>query len=228
MKIAEIYESVQGEGFLTGTNSIFVRTSGCNLRCRFCDTPFTSWTPIGDEQTLDQILAQIAEFDSPHVVITGGEPMLHGELVPLCAELASLGKHITIETAGTLSLAVACDLMSISPKLSNSTPSLERAGSWRERHELNRFAPEVIRSLTSAYAYQFKFVVESPQDCLEIEDYLASFPNIDRQRVLLMPEGTDLDNLNATKKWLQPYCEQHDLHFCPRMQITWFGYERAT
>lgn len=228
MKIAEIYESVQGEGFLTGTNSIFVRTSGCNLRCRFCDTPFTSWTPTGDELTLEQILTQVERFDAQHVVLTGGEPMLHGELVALCAELASLKKHITIETAGTLSLAITCDLMSISPKLSNSTPSPARAGSWRERHELNRFAPEVIRSLTQDYAYQFKFVVESPQDCLEIEEYLASFPNIDRQRVLLMPEGTDLASLNATKEWLQPYCEQHDLHFCPRMHITWFGYERAT
>ncbi|HAY79339.1 MAG TPA: radical SAM protein [Planctomycetaceae bacterium] len=228
MKIAEIYESVQGEGFLTGTDSIFVRTSGCNLRCRFCDTPFTSWAPVGDELTIDQILAQIAPFAARHVVITGGEPLLHSDLVPLCSELAALDKHITIETAGTLSLDLKCDLMSISPKLSNSTPSMQLAESWREKHESNRFAPEVIRSLTNGYPYQFKFVVESPQDCLEIEEYLASFPNIDRQRVLLMPEGTDVDSLNATKQWLQPYCEQHNLHFCPRMQITWFGYERAT
>ena len=76
MKIAEIYKSVQGEGLLTGTPSVFVRVSGCNLRCWFCDTPFASWAPEGSDIAIDEIVAQVEEWDCRHVVLTGGEPML--------------------------------------------------------------------------------------------------------------------------------------------------------
>ncbi len=82
MKVAEIYRSCQGEGRLSGTPSVFVRTSGCNLRCWFCDTPFASWTPEGADLSVDEVVSQVAEWDCPHVVITGGEPMLWSELMP--------------------------------------------------------------------------------------------------------------------------------------------------
>ena len=140
MRIAEIYKSIQGEGLLTGEPSVFVRTSGCNLRCWFCDTPFTSWSPEGRDVSVDDVVAQIEEWDLEHVVITGGEPMLHAELIPLCDRLGEQGRHITIETAGTLYLPVRCDLMSISPKLAGSAPSVELAGAWRRRHERARLA----------------------------------------------------------------------------------------
>ena len=124
MRIAEIFRSLQGEGRLTGTDSVFVRFSGCNLRCRFCDTRYASWSPEGEDLSLDEVLAGLAASSigrampgAGHAVVTGGEPMLFAELVPLCAALRSQGRHITIETAGTLYLPVACDLMSISPKL---------------------------------------------------------------------------------------------------------------
>src|SRR5262245_39488466 len=104
MRIAEIYRSVQGEGLLTGVPSVFVRTSGCNLRCWFCDTPYTSWRPEGQDMTVDDIIAQVEEWDTRHVVITGGEPMLYSELIPLCARLKAISRHVTIETAGTLYL----------------------------------------------------------------------------------------------------------------------------
>ncbi len=87
MKIAEIYKSVQGEGLLTGTPSVFVRVSGCNLRCWFCDTPFTSWAPEGSDIAVDEIVAQVEEWDCRHVVLTGGEPMLFAELLPLADQL---------------------------------------------------------------------------------------------------------------------------------------------
>src|SRR2546430_9778479 len=104
MLISEIYCSLQGEGLLTSTPSVFVRTSGCNLRCWFCDTPFTSWAPEGDDLSIDEIVDQVSRHNCEHVVLTGGEPMLHAELVPLTQRLRELGKHITIETAGTLDL----------------------------------------------------------------------------------------------------------------------------
>lgn len=227
MKIVEIYASVQGEGFLTGTPSIFVRTSGCNLRCTFCDTPYTSWAPEGDELSVDEILARVEPLDAEHAVLTGGEPMLYVELVSLAAELRRRGKHVTIETAGTLDLPIECDLMSISPKLSNSTPTVERDERWYVRHERSRHVPEVIRRLTCDYAYQLKFVVDRPEDCDEVERYLTEFPAIDRRRVLLMPQGTDLPELHARQEWLEPYAEQHGYTFCPRRHIEWYGFVRG-
>jgi 7-carboxy-7-deazaguanine synthase len=228
MRIAEIYRSIQGEGLLTGTPSVFVRVSGCNLRCGFCDTPYTSWSPEGDDLAVEEIVHRVLAHEISHVVITGGEPMLFAELIPLTQQLAAAGRHLTIETAGTLFLPVTCDLMSISPKLSNSTPSEQRAGTWRERHERSRHAPSVVRELTSRYGFQLKFVIDTLGDCEEVEQYLLDFPSIDRSRVLLMPQGTDANQLAITAGWLEPYCGEHGLRYCPRRQIEWFGYSRGT
>lgn len=229
MRIAEIYQSLQGEGLLTGTESVFLRTSGCNLRCWYCDTPYTSWEPEGEQQSVAQILARLGEWPTTkHIVITGGEPMLHAELTPLTAELHRQGRYITIETAGTLYLRVDCDLMSISPKRANSTPSAERDAHWHVRHERDRHAPEVVRRLIAEYPYQFKFVIDHPEDCQDVERYLDEFPEIARDRVLLMPQGTTLEELQERAAWLEPYCAEHKFRYCPRKHIEWYGFTRGT
>ncbi len=228
MKIAEIYASRQGEGLLTGTPSIFVRSSGCNLRCWFCDTPFASWSPEGDDLSVDEILQQAARLDCRHVVLTGGEPMLFAELVPLTAALRAAGHHITIETAGTLDLPVACDLMSISPKLAGSGPSAQSNPRWHARHDRSRHVPAVITRLLRDYTYQLKFVIDSPGDCRQVALYLEQFPQIDRARVMLMPQGTDVAALTERATWLEPYCQEQGLLFCPRRQSEWFGLTRGT
>jgi 7-carboxy-7-deazaguanine synthase len=227
VRIAEIFASVQGEGFLTGTESAFVRASGCNLRCWFCDTPYASWRPEGEDLPVEEIVARVARLDRRHVVLTGGEPMLFAELIPLAAELRRLGHHVTVETAGTLYLPVECDLMSISPKLSGSAPSPDRDPRWAGRHGRSRHVPEVIRRLVAEYTYQLKFVVDRPEDCAEVEAYLAEFPEIDRRRVMLMPQGTDAATLAQKAQWLKPYCDEHRLGFCRRRQIEWFGLVRG-
>jgi 7-carboxy-7-deazaguanine synthase len=227
VKIAEIYQSIQGEGLLTGTPSVFVRASGCNLRCWFCDTPYASWRPEGEDLSVEEILEQVARHDARHVVITGGEPMLFAELTPLTEALGRQGRHITIETAGTLWLDVACDLMSISPKLSNSAPPRDDAR-WHRRHERTRRAPQVVRKLMRSHAYQLKFVVDRPGDCQEVEAYLAELPELDRSRVMLMPQGTEAPALARQAEWLAPYCREHSLLYCPRRQIEWFGLTRGT
>jgi 7-carboxy-7-deazaguanine synthase len=228
LRIVEIYRSLQGEGLLTGTPSVFVRASGCNLRCWFCDTPYASWNPEGEDLSVAEILRQVAQWDCPHVVLTGGEPMLFAELIPLAGGLRREGRHITIETAGTLYLPVACDLMSISPKLSNSTPPAHRDPRWQRRHEQSRHVPEVIRRLLGQYAYQLKFVIDALEDCDEVEAYLDEFPEVDRGRVLLMPQGTDAESLAERAAWLEPLCAQRGFRFCPRRQIEWFGLVRGT
>jgi 7-carboxy-7-deazaguanine synthase len=237
MRIAEIFHSLQGEGLLTGTPSAFVRTSGCNLRCWYCDTPYTSWEPEGDDLSVEDVLEEVerlaaghdgTRLGQRHAVLTGGEPMLWAELVPLSAGLRRAGWHITIETAGTLYLPVDCDLMSISPKLANSTPPVERDPAWRRRHEQSRDAAGVIARLLAEYPYQLKFVVDRPDDLAEIERYLAALPAVDRSRVLLMPQGTDTAELDARARWLAPYCESAGLRLCPRRHIEWFGLVRGT
>jgi 7-carboxy-7-deazaguanine synthase len=227
VRLAEIYKSLQGEGRLTGVESVFVRTSGCNLRCSFCDTPYTSWTPEGDDLSVDEILRQVDRYDCRHVVITGGEPMLFAELIPLTEQLRNAGRHITIETAGTLNLPVACDLMSISPKLANSTPPAEHDERWRRRHERSRHRPEVIRALVAGYEHQLKFVVGSPADCDEVVRYLDDLPQIRRENVLLMPQGTDRAALASHEVWLKPYCDAHQFAYCPRKHIEWWGHRRG-
>jgi 7-carboxy-7-deazaguanine synthase len=228
MRIAEIYRSIQGEGLLTGVPSVFVRASGCNLRCWFCDTPFASWRPEGCDMSSDEIVAQVEEWDTQHVVVTGGEPMLFAELIPLCDRLRTIGRHVTIETAGTLFLPVACHLMSISPKFASSAPPADAEPHWRRRHERERHRPDVIRRLLSEFNYQVKFVVDTPADLNDVARYLEEFPEVDRGRVLLMPQGADLDQLEARASWLRPYCENAGLIFCPRKQIEWFGPVRGT
>jgi len=228
VKIAEIFHSLQGEGRLVGAPSVFVRTSGCNLRCWFCDTPYTSWQPEGHDLSVAEILARVSEWDTQHYVLTGGEPMLFAELVPLTHELRARGRHITIETAGTLHQPVACDLMSISPKLSSSTPSAERSRYWHRRHERSRHVPKVMHRLLAEFDYQLKFVVAEPSDCDEVERYLEEFPEVDRSRVLLMPEGTDIAELAQRAAWLEPLCAERGLAFCPRKHVEWFGAVRGT
>ena len=154
--------------------------------------------------------------------------MLHAGLIPFCKGLHANGYHVTIETAGTVYLPVPCDLMSLSPKLSNSTPDEHRAPRWRERHDRARYAPDVVRRLVSEYTYQVKFVVGQPDDCREVEKYLEGFPEIQRDRVMLMPMGTEARELESIGEWLEDYCRQHGLRFCPRRQIEWFGLARGT
>jgi len=228
MRIAEIYCSKQGEGSLTGTESVLVRTSGCNLRCWFCDTPYTSWEPEGTDISVEEILERVSKLGTRHVILTGGEPLLFAESIPLCQQVKAAGYHITIETAGTLFLAVECDLMSISPKLSNSTPSLQTPGNWHARHERTRRAADVVQRMLAHYDCQLKFVVEAPQDLEEIAQYLVSLGVSTDGKVWLMPQGTELLALQQIESWLKPYCESRGYHFCPRKHIEWYGFTRGT
>jgi len=233
MRISEIYRSDQGEGALTGTPSIFVRTSGCNLRCDFCDTPFASWEPEGPNLSVDEIMQQVldlaaADNQLKHLVITGGEPMLPVEIVTLCQRLKQHHFHITIETAGTLDREVACDLMSVSPKMSNSTPAPSRAGQWTEKHEQARRRPDVVAALIGRTDYQIKFVVQTPDDLPEILEFIKEVPAIENEKVLLMPEGVSTDSLLEKADWLEKICERHGFKLCQRQHIFWYGNQRGT
>ena len=222
MKIAELFYSLQGEGSLLGVPSVFIRSSGCNLRCSWCDTPYTSWTPEGTELALEQIVDEVSAHPARHVVITGGEPMIQPEIVPLSQRLRALGMHITIETAGTVFEPVACDLMSISPKLANSTPE----GGFAPQHERLRSQPATLERLMARYPYQLKFVVANPADLKEIDALVAAL-HAPPDRVILMPEGTDPARLAERARWLAEICKQEGFRFSPRLHIDLWGSRRG-
>ncbi|MGA2738435.1 MAG: 7-carboxy-7-deazaguanine synthase QueE [Bryobacteraceae bacterium] len=222
MRIAEIFHSIQGEGSLVGVPSVFVRTSGCNLRCVWCDTPYTSWNPEGDDWKLERILAAVEAYPARHVVVTGGEPMVAREIVELTRDLRTRGLHITIETAGTVFAPVECHLMSISPKLSNSTP----AGEWEERHERLRIQPGILRRLMTDYDYQLKFVIARPEDVGEVRD-LARALDADAGKVILMPEGIDAGVLRERGVWLVEICKREGFRFSPRLHVELWGNRRG-
>ena len=227
MKISELFYSIQGEGVLTGVPSFFVRTSGCNLRCAWCDTPYTSWEPEGTELSVAEILERAAPYGATHVVITGGEPMIAPEIRALTQAFRAGGYHITIETAGTVYEPVECDLMSISPKLANSTPHERENGRWAAQHERLRWQPEVMKRLTTEYPYQLKFVVARPEDLEEIRRMVAEL-GAGTERVLLMPEGTNAERLHERARWIAEICKAERFRFTPRLHIDLFGNQRGT
>jgi 7-carboxy-7-deazaguanine synthase len=223
MKIAEIFYSVQGEGSLVGVPSVFVRTSGCNLRCSWCDTPYTSWSPEGTELSIDAIVEQAGQFrPAKHVVLTGGEPMIAPGIAALSQRFRERGMHITIETAGTVFAPVECDLMSISPKLSNSTPD----GPFRAQHERLRLQPAVLRQLMSHCDYQLKFVVSRIDDVAELQELVREL-GAPAGNVMLMPEGTSVEAVNTRGVWIAEVCKEFGYRFSPRLHVELWGNRRG-
>ncbi len=230
LPIAETFSSIQGEGKLTGVPSFFIRLSGCNLRCAWCDTPYASWEPERTMRTVQSLLEDAS--GARHVVITGGEPMLFDGIRQLASHLRRAGVHVTIETAGTVDLDVECDLMSISPKLANSTPHddpRDPGGEWSERHEARRFDPVVLRSLWSRGwpSKQLKFVVTSENDVAEIRAVIDAIGSVDAPDVLLMPEGTTSPPARLRDR-VTALCTQNGWRYCQRLHIELFGNTRGT
>lgn len=226
LRISEIFASVQGEGIWLGVPSVFVRTSGCNLRCRWCDTPYASWNPEGPVMTIADIATQVTRYGIKHIVITGGEPMLFDGTTQLASICRENGMTITVETAGTIYRDLPCDLMSISPKLANSTPD----GDWRQRHDQTRLNLPVLQRLIDSYPYQLKFVVGEniAQDVQEIEALLAQLNGVEPSRVLLMPEGTDSATLHRRAHDLVSVVMARNWRLTTRLHIDLFGNTKGT
>ncbi len=231
MLISEIFYSLQGEGQLAGVPSVFVRTSGCNLRCNWCDTPYASWNPEGTPMEVDDILAEVKKHPTKHVVLTGGEPMVAPGIHELAFQLQERNYHITIETAATVPpKGIACDLASLSPKLAHSAPDARLDDTWRRKHAELRWQPKVVASwLAAAPDYQLKFVVSSEADVTELEDMLRETDCvIPPSKVLLMPEGVTVEALRAKAGWLGELCKARGYRYAPRLHIELYGNKRGT
>jgi len=242
--VSETFTSIQGEGSLTGVPSWFCRLSGCNLRCTWCDTPYASWNPEGKQRTVEQLVEEARASGVQHAVLTGGEPMIFRDLAPLCAQLRGLGMHITVETAGTVWLdGLECDLISISPKLANSTPiedPRDTSGKWSLLHEERRLnLPVLARLLSSFPERQLKFVVSDPADLPEIDALLAELsahehpvspplsPPLRPAEVFLMPEGVTVPKPDKVR-WVVDECTRRGWRYAHRLHIELFGDTRGT
>lgn len=231
LPVTEIFYSLQGEGRFVGSPAVFVRLKYCNLGCAWCDTRFT-WdaeriedgelmTPGAIVETCRQLIeAHVARPQDVHIVITGGEPMLHQDQLPqLCERLRAQGfSFIEIETNGmyvpsAATLAVI-DWWNCSPKLSNSGIPVLR----------NR-VPAALGTIIATQKCDFKFVIQSPKDIDEMERYYL--PPIPAEKVILMPEGVTSEAQLRIMPWLMEECAKRGYRFSPRLHILGWGNERG-
>ncbi|UCF14965.1 MAG: 7-carboxy-7-deazaguanine synthase QueE [Phycisphaerales bacterium] len=217
MIVNQVFYSLQGEGFLAGMPSVLIRLTGCPLRCRWCDTKYAWSEDAGQDRTIPEIVEAVCKFHCRFVVITGGEPMVQFEVRQLAKELKAEGKHITIETAGIAYIPdIPCDLMSISPKLSNSLPNDAKQAAL---HEDSRLDLAVLGELVANYNYQLKFVVESVNDLPEVQQVLEQLGNVEPEMVMLMPQAATRDELSSRSPMVAELCKCAGYAFCQRLQI---------
>lgn len=235
----EIFHAIQGEGISQGAPRVFIRLSGCNLHCVWCDTPYT-WNWQGndfaheDGQKFDithervgvaitDIAERVAAFSPTGIVITGGEPLLQQRQLPAMIDAIKSAAgpiHVEVETNGSIEpgpdLLERVNQFNVSPKLhhSGNEPSLalnpDRLSFWRGCPGAN-----------------FKFVVSSPKDLDEIDTLIRSH-RIPASRVSLMPLGRDGVSLRARSEWLTEECLKRGYRFTDRLHIHLFGDTRGT
>lgn len=229
MRISETFYSIQGEGTLTGLPSVFIRTAGCNLRCRWCDSAYAARRARGRERTVESLVEEAAGYPTRFCVLTGGEPMLARGIHDLAQRLVDGGRHVTIETAATVPPGgIACSLASLSPKLKNAAPGSDVPEAARRRHEALRRQPDVIREWIDRYEYQLKFVVCSGSDVAEVIDLLETLNrSVAPERVLLMPEGVDAACFSAVTEDVIAACKAHGFRYCDRLHVRLYGHERG-
>lgn len=239
---AEIFESIQGEGPSVGRPSVFVRLSGCNLYCRWCDTPYTwNWAGTGFEHDddgvsaakydrdaeqiameADAIARAVAGYGAKNVVLTGGEPMLQTDaLVAICGALRARDPsyRFEVETNGTVAPSEALDgfvaQYNVSPKLANA--------GVRDNHRLR---PALSAFGRRANAF-FKFVVEDPCEVEEVSALVAAY-GLPRERVGLMCAARDVVDLEARQPAIAAACVQEGWSYYDRLHLRLFGAKRGT
>ncbi len=229
MQVSEIFKSIQGEGRLVGVVSVFVRLAGCNLHCRWCDTAYALAVNHGRKYTVSEIVDEVRGYGGRYGVVTGGEPLLSDELPELLGRLHYGGLHLTVETNGTVyrDIDSVCDLVSISPKMSNSVPW---GGMYAEQHNRHRLNIDVIRAFMDHNKYQLKFVVEREADLDEIEQLLGQLGGLgDEQsdRICLMPQARTRHEYVEISPCVAKWCIDRGWTFSPRLQVELWGGQRG-
>jgi 7-carboxy-7-deazaguanine synthase len=224
MIINEIFYSLQGEGSLVGVPSVFVRLAGCPLRCTWCDTKYAWGASAGEDMSIEAVKAKVLAFEVRHVVVTGGEPLVNDELIALIDAIGDPSLHITIETSGIEYVAgLACDLMSISPKLSNSAPA-----DAADTDEVERLNIDAMQRLIDEYDYQIKFVVDAPADLDEIAAVIAKLKNVNPYKIMLMPQASTKIEYVKKLPMVAEIAKNTGFTLSPRLQVELWGDSRST
>lgn len=208
MQVSEIFYTLQGEGISIGIPAVFLRLSGCHLRCTWCDTKYTWDLKSGKKMKLAEILKAIKKYPTKHLVVTGGEPLIQqNELIKLFKKLPD--HYIEIETSGSLPTFINqyINHYNCSPKLSNSK---------NKTIKLEKFPAEKT---------YYKFVVDNKKDLKEIKEFIKKY-KITREKVFLMPQGIKKRELLKRSKWLAEICKQENFRFTPRLHINLWGNKR--
>jgi organic radical activating enzyme len=224
LKVADLFrDTVQGEGPSIGRRAAFIRMSGCNLTCSWCDTPYTWDTTrydLGREsswRTVDDLVAWALEGSEPLVVLTGGEPLLQSASGELAERLCAAGRSVEFETNGTRTppkeLVEAGVYWNVSPKLSASGVPKDR-----------RIVPDVLRAFTALDTARFKFVVSSPEELDEIATLQAEFG---MAAIWVMPEGTTPEAVRSGLRALAEPAIARGWNLSARLHIELWGDRRG-
>jgi organic radical activating enzyme len=236
----EIFYSIQGEGKNIGQPSIFVRTTLCNLHCRWCDTDYTwNWkgtsfahdkdqepgyekfdkAAVIKEMSVAEVAAAVQQFPCKNVVLTGGEPMIQQEQLAELMALLGPDYWFEVETNGTLipqpEFEARIHQYNLSPKLANSGNPKQ----LRERPKVYRYFADNPKAL-------FKFVLTQKSELEEVLRLVNTY-HIPHERVYLMPEGTVAEDLVQKQAWLIEVCKTHGFHFTSRLHVWIYGDRRG-
>ncbi|MEM9068812.1 MAG: 7-carboxy-7-deazaguanine synthase QueE [Myxococcota bacterium] len=218
--VSEIFDSVQGEGPSVGRPCTFLRLGLCNLRCAWCDTPYT-WDASrydlrAEIRTMDLATVRHQVSKATRIVLTGGEPLLQQEALE--ALLHDLSATIEVETAGTL---VPRERFAEQVAQWNVSPKLTSAGNGAK----SRVDP-ALRWFAAQPSAFFKFVVQGEGDLVEAREMIETY-GIPADRVWLMPEGTDAETLASRSAWLADHCIRDGYNLGTRLHITLWGDRRG-
>ena len=244
MNINEIYTCIQGEGKYAGIPHILVRTTGCALRCQFkdtfCDTPYSSWMPEKGKYMLNDIEQLIIKNPQiKYAMLTGGGPTLRPQTMTSVVNLfKKYNLFVTVETEGSAYVESAADFISLSPKLSNSTPKVgsilvfgnsayEIKPADVKRHERNRKNYDAMRKFIQNHDYQIKFVVSDVSDISEIKETLDKIGDVPNNKVYLMPEGVTTQDLRTKRREIMEICIKEGWNYTDRLHILAYGDKRG-
>ena len=225
MKISEIFESIQGEGNNAGIHAVFLRTSECNLKCVWCDTKYTwdwknyDYSKEVNEMSIKEVRQSLEQFRIRHLVITGGEPLMQQDDL---AELLTFLKpefYVEVETNGTIlpnnALSTLVDQWNVSPKTKNSGNPLEMC-------EIN----ECYTFFSKKKNCYFKYVVESEDDLIEINQFISKY-SLKKDRVLLMTQAITKEEILAKENNVFTISKKNSLGFSPRLHVMKWGSQRG-
>lgn len=225
LNISEIFgPTIQGEGRHAGQTASFLRLSGCNLSCSWCDTPYTwDWDRFDRSQEVtrmggDEVVQKLAELPG-RVVVSGGEPLVQARgLAPVLAVLKERGRVLDVETNGTRALgdtAPYWDTVTCSPKI------IPSAGHETEKRALSLGIHPSVKEVAD-----FKFVIHDARDLTAVNN-LVRREELPPWRVWLMPEGTSAGSLTERTPAVMSAARDHGYNFTSRLHVYGWGDRRG-